>query len=151
MAQIKWDTSQWRNGLKIAKDKMAAAGLQAVGKAGLQLMNDCLMESPTIPLKSGLLRSSGSVFAQQKRIATSPRAGGAGGNPAQDHGEGLDPEGVFVSRVGWNTAYAAKTHEKPMQFTEPSAGNKWMESKMASHAQDYIRLAAEHFRKAMGL
>jgi len=151
MAQVIWDASKFFANLKALGAKFDHACEQGVGKAGLALMNDCLTEDPTVPKKTGFLRGSGSVFAETNLVATSP-SGRAGGSPLTSPEWGPSPKGLAVARVGFNTPYAMRVHEsRTMKFTEPSAGDKWMESKMSRHGEQYINTAGKTVAKLLGM
>ena len=46
----------------------------------------------------------------------------------------------IIGFIGINEPYAAKWHEIPANFTEESAGNKYLESKMVRNKFTYKRI-----------
>jgi len=147
---FKVDASQLLRGLKLADAAVRAAVERGMGQAALQWMNDCVMEPPTVPIDTGTLRSSGSVFLQGVLLAANPPQGPSPApTPATD--DDLRPAAdQILARVGFNTPYAAKWHEVPANFREPSAGNKYLEAKAAAHAEEYFQIAADVARKEIG-
>lgn len=123
------------------------AGTKAVGAAGQQLLNDAVMEVPTVPIDTGRLRESGSVLVAGLTPFTSNQGKGTPNvdNPAPP------PARKFVAYVGYNTPYACVVHERPMKFTDPSAGNKYLEAKMRAHAGEYAHVAAVRMRRELGM
>lgn len=116
-----------------------------IGRAGLQLMNDNVMEVPTVPIKEGWLRGSGSVFVQNKLIGES--SFGKPGHANTDHSENIGPR-EFIAVVGFNTPYAAKLHEGiTFHFTEPSSGPKYMESKLMRNKIRYMEIIANAIKE----
>lgn len=127
---------------KIAKNVVPELIEKGMGRAMLDLMNDCIMEVPTVPLKEGWLRGSASVFVQNKLIATGEGFPNAkGGKANKSHHESISVD-KFVGVIGFNTPYAARVHEVPMNFTEPSSGNKYLESKIITKKKHYIKVIA---------
>jgi len=117
---------------------------KGMGRAMLSLMNDCILEVPTVPLKEGWLRGSGSVFVQNKLVGTSPH--GRPGRAVTAHIEPPRPH-TWIGAIGFNTPYAARLHEGlGFTFTEPSAGPKYLESKLLQHRNDYIAEVADTIR-----
>lgn len=134
----------------IVKTAVPALVEKGFGRAMLDLMNDCVMEVPTVPLKEGWLRGSASIFVQNKFVADST------GLPSAKAGKALTvyaeniPTGRFVGLIGFNTSYAARTHELPMKFTEPSSGNKYLESKLITKKNHYMQVIAETIKEGGG-
>ena len=116
-----------------------------IGRAALQLLNDNVMEVPTVPIKEGWLRGSGSVFVQNKLIAESTF--GKSGKANMDHSESIGPR-EYVGVVGFNTPYAARLHEGiTFHFTEPSSGPKYMESKLMRNKARYMEIIANAIKE----
>ena len=90
-------------------------------KAAGQLLNDCNMKAPTVPLDEGTLRRSGSRRVEKKT-------------------------NKVVGVVGFNTPYAARWHEVKANFKEPSAGTKYIESKLSRFRDDYFRIIAREVK-----
>lgn len=139
------DVSKLVAGLTTLSAKADRVIRSRAGKAGLQLMNDAIMEPPTAPIKQGHLRGSASVLLDGKMIATGasiPASGAAGGTPSGDDSSMASPGRVRVV-VGFNTAYAAHLHEHPeYQFTDPMSGGKYLEKKQVAHAVEYVQYVA---------
>jgi hypothetical protein len=135
---------KFRNIIKNVVPERVEIGL---GRAMLDLMNDCVMEVPTVPLREGFLRGSASIFVQNKLIATGeglPNAKGEEANKSHHVSISVDK---FVGVIGFNTPYAARVHEVPMNFTEPSSGNKYLESKMITKRNHYMKVVANTIRE----
>ena len=118
-------------------------------KAGMQVLNDAVMETPTVPLDEGTLRGSGSVFVNNKLIGTSQKKSSGGRpNPAMQNVD-LIPEGAVVTVVGFNVPYAARLHEHPeYNFREPGirAGSSSSE-KLIENRNLYLRIVANTLGK----
>jgi len=118
-----------------------------LGQAMLDLMNDCVMEVPTVPLKEGWLRGSASVFVQNKFLADGSGLSMAkAGKAIRSYVENVT-KGKFVGLIGFNTPYAAKMHEGvDFHFTEPSSGAKYLESKMITKREHYLKVIADNIK-----
>lgn len=129
---------------KIFKKTVPELQEKGMGRAMIALLGDCVMEVPTVPVREGTLRGSGSIFVQNEFIKDSsdmPKA--KAGKAVQNHNETIKPSSV-VGVVGFNTPYAAKMHEGvDFKFTEPSSGAKYLESKMLRNAKGYMKEVAE--------
>lgn len=123
---------------------------KGMGQAGMQLLNDAVMQAPTVPLDEGTLRGSGSVFVQNRLVQVSPFHR-TKGQPATEYEE-LIPRESTVVVVGFNTPYAARLHEGVgiQNWSEPSSGKKYLESKLANNRDTYMKIAAEGIRKSGG-
>jgi len=116
---IKWDAQAYFANLrKLAREQPAAAE-RVAAQVAIQVLNDAVMEPPTVPIDTGNLRSTGTFEVMRP-----------------------GPETVRIY-VGYNTPYAAKVHEVPMNFQEPSAGNKYLEAKLQRHRVEYMRVWAQ--------
>ena len=113
-------------------DKLARAYPGATDKCaagiGTEVLHDAINEVPTVPINTGKLRSSGTfeVF------------GGAHWRHAK-------------IIVGFNTSYAAKVHQLPMRFREPSAGNYFLSSKLQRHKRDYVESWTRCVARRLGM
>lgn len=146
--EMRFDATEFFQGLKLADPAVKAAAEKGMGAAGLQLLNDCIMEPPTVPIDTGDLRGSGSVFVQGQLVGTSPPQG-PDATPARD--DDARPAGdEILARVGFNKPYAAKWHETPAHFQEPSAGNNYLGAKLAAHKEEYFQTAADVTRGIIG-
>ncbi|MCX5657850.1 MAG: hypothetical protein NTZ48_06475, partial [Candidatus Omnitrophica bacterium] len=118
---------------------------KGMGRAGLQLQNDAVMQRPTVPIKEGTLRGSGSVFVQNKLVGIS--SFGKPGKANTEHSESI-PRGAIVAVVGFNTPYAAKLHEGvDFKFSEPSSGPKYLESKLIANKEIYMEIVANTIKE----
>jgi hypothetical protein len=119
-------------------------------EVGLQLMNNAINGSPAestvIPVLTGLLRGSGSVFLGSKVVGYSPKVKGKG-TPATQH---KAKKGVIT--VGFNTAYAKRLHEypfKPGPVSQQSGdvGHKYLEKHLRSDKKELMTLYSDLIRK----
>lgn len=152
MKNINFDTSDFDAKFKrIVKKAVPALVEKGLGRAMLDLMNDCVMEVPTVPLKEGWLRGSASVFVQNKFVADSTGLPNAkAGKALTVYAENIAPH-QFVGLIGFNTSYAAKMHEGiDFHFSEPSSGPKYLESKMITKKNVYMRVIAETIKEGGG-
>lgn len=141
---ITFDTSDFdRKFNQLMKTAIPALVEKGLGKAMLDLMNDCVMEVPTVPLKEGFLRGSASVFVQNRLVATGenlPRA--KAGKANTSHTEGIG-SGKYIGVIGFNVPYAASQHENiDYVHTEPSSGPKYLESKLITKRNHYMSVIA---------
>lgn len=149
--QIKLDTSEFERKLqRLVQRNIPAEIEKGMGKAGLQLMNDAVMQSPTVPLDEGTLRASGSLFVANKLMDTSGQSRKRG-TPALEHQEKAS-EDQTIAVVGFNTPYAARMHEGIgiKNWSEPGSGPKFLEAKMANNRKDYMKIVADHLQEAEG-
>jgi len=146
---IHFDSSDFDKKMKLIL-KVAIPGLigKGIGRAMLDMMNDCVMEVPTVPLKEGWLRGSASIFVQNKLLATGeglPKA--KSGKANTSHSESINIEN-YVGLIGFAVPYAAKMHEGiDFQFSEPSSGPKYLESKMISKRSHYLLVVANTIKE----
>lgn len=146
---IHFDSSDFQKKFGIvAKKTIPALVEKGLGRAMLDLMNDCVMEVPTVPLKEGWLRGSASIFVQNKFIADSTSLPSAkAGKALTVYAENIAPH-QFIGLIGFNTSYAAKLHESiGYHFSEPSSGPKYLESKMITKKNVYMRVIAETIKE----
>jgi len=133
--------------------------VEGVGAASLQLLTDSIMQTPTVPLKWGITRNSGSVFVNSKLVTTSE--GIAAQYLQPDRPPNLNPKPNKTFRmpksktmvrgvVGFNTHYASWLHEGlDITFSEPGSGAKYLEYKLANNARTYMQIVVEHIRKQL--
>ena len=125
---------------KITEQVVPELAEDGLGRAMLQLLNDCVMEVPTVPLKEGWLRGSGSIFVQNKLMGIS--SFGKSGKANTEHIEGINFN-QLVGVIGFNTPYASKMHEGvDFHFTDPSSGAKYLESKLHRNGERYMLIIA---------
>lgn len=145
---LKLDPSDFLKKMKKLGKITPEAVDRGLGRAGMILMRDAAMEQPTIPLKEGTLRGSGSVHIEGKRLATGEGLPGAKkGTPAENVPVG-STDRVRVAVVGFNQPQAARLHEHPeFKFTEPGSGGKFLETKMQRHRKDYMAEVADAIKE----
>lgn len=144
---MKLNDTEFKRGLKKfinLSDKELEIG---VAVAGMMLMRDCVMETPTVPIRFGDLRGSGSVITQSKLTDLSQKLGYSKGNPAESYNN--KKAGQITASIGFNEPYAAKTHEIPMNFRETSAGNDWMTKKMKRYKGEYLKVIKDKLEEIM--
>ena len=146
--EIVFDSSDFQekfgNIVKTAIPNLVEKGL---GRAMLNLMNDCVKEVPTVPLKEGWLRGSASIFVQNKFMADSTNLPMAKAGKAIRSYVANVVVGRFVGIIGFNTPYAAKMHEGiDFHFSEPSSGSNYLGSKMLTKRNTYMKVIAETIR-----
>jgi len=147
--QFKIDMRPLLKGIKGYSEISLSAAKEGMAKAGMQLLNDCIIQIPTVPLKEGTLRGSGSVFMQNKLVGISPKKFGKG-NPSPDDHAKLK-ENTIITVVGFNTPYARRHHEVPAKFIEPGSGNKYIQAKLERNAQEYFILVAQIIKTKVDL
>jgi len=104
---------------------------RCAGGIGLQVIKDSLNETPRVPLDTGTLRASGTFEVW----------GGMGWRHTK-------------LQVGFNTNYAARVHQVPMNFNTtrmPGAGNYFLSAKLQRHARDYVESWAGCVSKQLGM
>ena len=153
-SRVTFDTRQFDDRMREFRRRIMTGYVKGMARALGQLLSDCTMEPPTTPKDTGTLRGSGSYFVNNKLIATTEEASAgdpeANPTPATTDSVALDPNKV-IGRAGFNTSYAKKVHEVPMNFQEPDAGNKYMEAKMRAHGAEYIETAATIAKAETGM
>ena len=105
----------------------ANGGERCAGSVGEQVINDAIHKRPTVPIDTGLLRSTGTYE--------------------------IPPHGLRSVRliVGFNTPYAARVHQVPMNFQEPGSGNYYLSQKLQAYRQSYIRGWARCVARDVGM
>jgi hypothetical protein len=141
MSQIYFDSSDFDKKFgKLVKKTIPDLVKKGMAYAGLELLNDCVLISPTVPIREGWLRGSGSLFVNNMFVAESKF--GKSGKATRNHTEPLGKG--FVAVVGFNTPYAARMHEGlDFHFREPSAGAKYLETKLSLYREKYIEIVSE--------
>lgn len=130
---------------KRVTEEIIKRAIEGMGQAGAQLLNDCVMLTPTVPIKEGWLRGSGSVFVDDKLVMVS-KEGKAG--LANTDSPGMKKNDAIVVVVGFNTPYAHRLHEGiGFKFSEPSAGPKYLESKMISRKDVYQQIVNDRIKQ----
>lgn len=143
--EIHFDDSDFKDKLnKIVRHAFPERVEKGLGVAMLDLLNDCIMETPTVPIKEGWLRGSGSIFVQNRLLKTSVNIRGGKDKYANTDYIGSIRKGSYEGIVGFNAPYAARMHEGiDLNFTEPSSGAKFLESKLVRKREVYIKDIAD--------
>lgn len=118
--------------LEFAINEAPDATKQGVKDAIDQLYQDALNVSPTVPKKEGILRAE--VSRETKDVGDS-----------------------IVGELTFKMPYAARRHEeevgpvsgKPVVFTEPGSGPKYVESKLVRFMKDYIGIVRDSIKARM--
>jgi hypothetical protein len=160
----KLDMSQILGRIKLLNYTLLPRAIdKGLAEVGFAVMRDAIMDIPTAPLKYSNLRGSVSVFVQNRFIGdSSEMAKGMSRDPseydptpAKSHHEAI---GMFehMAVIGFNVPYAARWHEteppgwqdrRDTPFTEPKAGMKYLESKLANNGDQYMEIAARRIGK----
>ena len=116
-------------------DKLATlypdATARSAAAIGIAVLHDAINEQPTVPYRTGKLRSSGTFEVFPARNWRSC---------------GLT--------VGFNATYAARVHQLPWygaHWTEPGSGSYFLSSKLLRHRKEYIRSWAEAVSRDLGM
>lgn len=145
MKNLYFDTSDFDKKFRqIVKTAIPALVEKGMGKAMIDLMNDSTIgEIPTCPRDEGTLRGSASIFVQNKFIADSGNLPSAkSGKANKSHTENIG-DNQYVGVIGFAVPYAAKMHEGiDFHFTEPSSGPKYLESKLITKREHYMKVIA---------
>lgn len=149
MDNIYFDSSDFEAKFdKIVRSTIPELIEKGLGRAMLQLLNDCVMEVPTVPLREGWLRGSGSVFVQNALVYTTELFPTARPKYALKNYAEAVTIGDLVGVIGFNAPYAAKTHEGiDLHFREPSSGPKYLESKMLRNRETYALIIANTIKE----
>ncbi len=138
------DMSSFDRGFELVEKARDEAIAEGAGRAGMQWLDDAVNQTPTVPLKEGTLRGSGSVHVNGKFAGT---LSGEDGTP--NTGTSPKPEALLV--VGFNTPYAAALHEGVTYvFREPGSGAKYLSSKKTRNERQYIQIIANTLLRRFG-
>lgn len=147
---ITLNTAKFMKMLDLANKRIQDALRIGAGQAGLMLMRDCVMEPPTVPIKEGVLRGSGSVFVDDKLAGTSESLGKNGTPNKTGSGSVSGGKNVITITVGYNTPYAHRQHEGvDFKFSEPSAGPKYLESKLVRFGKEYYQVITDKIKEVL--
>lgn len=136
--------------LQFVSEAVREAAEEGMAQATMQLYNDAVMESPSVPKLTGHLRASGSALVDGNLLASGLGAGGDPGDPITSASE-EKRRGSITGTVGFNAPQAARLHEHPeYKFTEPGSGGKYLEQKIAEHGREYMAVVVEAIRKVLG-
>lgn len=146
---IDFSAKQFDERMELLLKKLTPEGVRlGLGRAGNALLTDALDEAPLVPMDESTLRGSGSVHVNGILEGTS-EGRGKDGTPAISISEPRRKHEATVV-VGFNTPYAARLHEHPeynFQQQNGGEGADYLGSKMASHADDYIKIIGTAVRK----
>lgn len=141
-----------KDGMKDFAKQSQKWQFEAEVKVALQLLNFVLNgsknQSVVPPIKTGMLRGSGSVFVDSRNVGTSPRVSGQG-KPNTNYGGKK-----HQITIGFNTAYAARWHEEefnPGEFSRQSGdvGNKYVEKHLRDDKEILMEMYAKVLNKFM--
>ncbi len=126
--------------------------------AGNRFMVDCIIESPTVPIKrpgyaevdreAGELRASGALFVDGVKKRDTRHYGESATGKYQPDSYGGTPI-VPMSHeacIVFNAPYAAKQHELFEQKTQKGAGRYFMSEKLYRNAIEYMDILAKAIR-----
>ena len=124
----------------------------AIGRACFQLINFVVNGSPknniVPPIKTGLLRGSGSAFVENKFVGALPPVNGKGEPITAYNGK------KNIGTVIFNTAYATKLHETTWTPNIESTtrekgviGNKFLEKHLDTDREFLMKLITETLAK----
>jgi hypothetical protein len=145
MKNIHFDTTDFdKKFQRLIKTAIPELIEKGMGVAMLDLMGDCNNMIPTVPRKEGTLRGSVSIFVQNKLVSTGEGLPGAKAGKANlDYSAAISFD-KYEGVIGYNVPYAAKMHEGiGFKFTEPSSGPKYLESKLLTRRDVYMRDIAD--------
>ncbi|HOY09612.1 MAG TPA: hypothetical protein PLB05_06000 [Candidatus Omnitrophota bacterium] len=132
-------------------DELAMSGAEeGIGAALLQLKHDSIMERPTAPIDEGFLRGSASIFVQNKEVEQPEIPGEKTDFKLRTFSMSLE-DSKIIGVLGFNVPYAARWHEVPANFQEPSAGNKYVETKMVLNRKIYKEIVINRIKKSLGI
>ena len=122
--------------------------------AGSKFMIDCLVESPTVPIKrpgyaeadreAGELRASGALFVDGVKKGSTQHYGEMATGKFQPTSYGGTPilPMSHEACVVFNALWAATQHESFPDKTEPTAGRYFMSTKLYGNAVEYMSILA---------
>lgn len=150
------DITPLLKGLDLTSAAAGKGGREGMTDAVYAWANDALFEEPTIPLKEGTLRGSGSQHVDGKLVGVSPDPSGKG-TPNTDDLPGATVQAIrqgemqdIVGVVAYNTVYAAHLHQATdYAFSQPGSGALFLSTPLEDHAKDYGRLVAGGVRKRL--
>lgn len=170
-SRIVFNDKEFRKGLKrIGLRQSLKAAEVGMGQAALQLMGDAILIEPTVPLKTGRLRGSGTAFTQNKLAGDSeeqvvPREGQIKGQPTPARSFDVPiKSNAIVGVVLFNTEYAWEVHElqpvgwnrppgeggRATPFHEPTSDIKWLSNKMFAFQKKYFGIVRNEVARVLG-
>jgi len=127
------DFSDFEKGLKrLVKESEPRETAKGLFQAGNQLLKDAIEEKPYAPFDEGHLRGSART---DKAVVTK--------------------SGAEVT-TGFNIVYAARWHEltpaedRRISWSLPGSGRKFLESKMATYKEKYMKIVARALGAILG-
>lgn len=124
------------------------AAKKGVGRAMLQVKTDTIMQRPTAPLDEGFLRGSASIFVNNESVNQPPSPGEKTGKRVTSYSIRLKKFQI-VGVIGFNVPYAARWHEVPANFKEPTAGNKYLEVKLVNNRNTYRNIVGNAVKETL--
>lgn len=140
------DFSKALPNLANASNSILKAAEKGIGRAMLQLKTDMITQRPTAPIKEGFLRGSTSVHVQEVELPVPLGPRERPDKKVQGYKIPLQA-GRLLGMIGINVPYAARWHEVPAHFTDPEAGNKYLESKMANNKELYKKIIVNSIKE----
>lgn len=135
---------KWKFGVELDR-VMGEKIKRGLAKAGVALMEDTVEALPTTPILTSALRGSGAVFVDGEKVGDSARHRTASAVDYQ--AATAEPTATATcADIVFNAPYAAKQHEKFPHKSEPTAGMKYMESKMVGGGLKYFGIVAEEVK-----
>ena len=106
---------------RIVNSAIPAAGARGLQKGAAFLLRDAILQTPTVPKKSGNLRRTQQI--------NKPK---------------ISPGDISVE-AGFAADYAAKMHEAPssFNFTEPGSGPQYLSTKLIRNKEKYMKITAD--------
>lgn len=151
---FEFDFEPMRKGLnalmELPESAMAAEAAKPVAE---EFLSDTLKLIPTVPMDTGRLRGSGSVFIDGKLAMVSAKLGysSSEGTPLEAIGsEGKQKDGSVITVV-YNTPYAAAVHEMPAttNWTTEGSGAKYIENTLKERGEHYLKRWFEAIKSTM--
>jgi len=118
-----------------------------------ELLSDTLELIPTVPMDTGRLRASGSVFIDGELVKVSSELGysSSEGTPLKSIGREGKQKDASVIAVVYNTPYAAAVHEMPAttNWTTEGSGAKYIENTLKERGEHYLKRWFEAIKSMM--
>jgi len=146
---MEMDLRDFERELKLLVSKATPEAIeQGLGRAGLQLLTDAVIQEPTAPLDEGWLRGSASLFVGGKKKAVPPKGRKGKEANSDDTRQG---KGDNIAVAGFNVPYAARLHEEHWTpRREKSSGRKYLEKKLIGNRQTYFKIMANALKGIIG-
>lgn len=151
--RITTNFTEFKQGLIEIELKVISKSVESVAQAMIAYMNDCINEIPKVPVDTGSLAGSHSVFVDGKLVATSAsdRTGSSEYNPTPLTTFPITEllSKTVVGLLVAHKAYAASLHTGVSRhgtaytFKSPGSGSHWILAKALVNHQKYIKIIAE--------